>query len=165
MKRTISLAAFALAGLLMFAPSSSQAAQPGPHNPAASAAHRAPFPAQPSVAAKGVFGTISASSPAVKQALAATDLATAGKLVGKPGAFVGTVSQVYSPRTHDIAILDFAANYRSALTAVVKPANYSKLPSLQALVGKRVLVTGRFSSFEGRPQIEIASPTQVQIVR
>lgn len=124
------------------------------------------FPAQPAVASKSAkFATVSPASPAVKTALSVSDLAAAGKMIGKPAAFQGTVAELYSPRGHDIAILDFAKDYRSALTVIVKPANYPKLPSLQGLVGKRVLVTGLVSAYEGRPQIEVSHPSQVRIIR
>ena len=124
------------------------------------------YPTQPPVALKAAkFATIAAASSEVKAALPAGDLAAAGKMIGKPAAFAGTVAELYSPRDHDIAILDFAKEYRTAVTAIVKPANYSKLPSLQSLVGKHVLVTGTVSAYEGRPQIEITSPAQVKIIR
>lgn len=123
------------------------------------------FPAQSAVAAKTGFSTVSASSGEVKRAVKATDLAGATKLVGKNGSFTGTVSQVYSPSDHDIAILDFAQNYRSALTAIVKPANYAKLPNIDGLAGKTVLVSGKFIAYEGKPEIEITSPAQVKIVK
>jgi hypothetical protein len=123
------------------------------------------FPAQSSVAAKGAFSTIPGSSKPVKKALKASDLAGATKLVGKNGSFTGTVSQVYSPDNHGIAILDFAKDYKSAMTAIVKPANYSKLPNLDSLVGKTVLISGKFISYDGKPEIEITSVKQVKSVK
>lgn len=140
------------------------ASGPGAH-PRQEKGQEQSFPDQSSIDAKSAFPTVSAGDKHVKTALNASDLAGAGKLIGKKGAFTGTVSQVYSPRDHDIVILDFAQNYRSALTAIVKPDNYGKLPDLKGLVGKHVLVTGNFSAFEGRPQLEIVSPGQVKIVR
>ena len=124
------------------------------------------FPAQSTVAAKTAFATIAASDKAVTQALDSKALADALKLVGKPGAFQGTVSQVYSPRSHNLAILDFAPNYHDAVTATVKPDAYSKFPDLSQLVGKRVLVSGKFSAnSHGVAQIEMTGPEQVKIVK
>jgi hypothetical protein len=123
------------------------------------------FPLQSTVAAKSAFSTVSATSGAVKKALKATDLTGATKLVGKKGAFTGTVSQVYSPSNHGIAILDFAQDYKSAMTAIVKPENYSKVPDLNGLVGKHVLVEGKFISYNGKPEIEITSAGQVKVVK
>lgn len=123
------------------------------------------FPAQSSVAAKTAFATVAVSAKAVSQALDAKALPDALKLVGKPGAFQGTVSQVYSPHDHDIAILDFAPHYRDALTATLKPDAYAKFPDLSQLVGKHVLITGKFSANpHGVAQIELTSPDQVKII-
>lgn len=123
------------------------------------------FPAQSTVAAKTAFGTVAASDKAVAQALDAKALAEALKLVGKPGAFQGTVSQVYSPRNHSLAILDFAPHYREALTATVKADAYAKFPDLSQLVGKRVLVSGKFSAnSHGVAQIELTGPNQVKVI-
>jgi len=124
------------------------------------------FPAQATVAAKSAFATTSASDKAVTLALDAKALAEALKLVGKPGAFQGTVSQVYSPRNHSVAILDFAPNYRDALTATVKPDAYAKFPDLSHLVGKRILISGKFSAnSHGVAQIELTGPVQVKIIQ
>jgi len=140
-------------------------AAPAPAAPAP-AADKA-YPAQADVAdAKAAFATVAASDKAVAQALDAKALAGAFRLVGKRGAFQGTVSQVYSPRTHSVAILDFAPNYHAALTAAVKPDAYANFPNLSHLVGKRILISGRFSAnSHGVAQIDLTSPDQVKVVR
>ncbi|BDI33684.1 hypothetical protein CCAX7_57350 [Capsulimonas corticalis] len=123
------------------------------------------LPAQSSVAAKAAFATIDASDKSVGQALDAKALADARKMIGKPGAFQGVVSQVYSPHNHNIVILDFAPHYRDALTASMKPDDYAKFPDTSQLAGKHVLITGVFSANpHGAPQIELASPDQVKII-
>ena len=124
------------------------------------------FPAQSAVAAKTTLATVTASDKAVTSALDAKALADALKLVGKPGAFQGTVSQVYSPRSHNIAILDFAPDYHDAVTATVKPDAYAKFPDLSQLVGKRVLISGKFSAnSHGVAQIELTGPDQVKLIK
>lgn len=124
------------------------------------------FPAQSVVAAKTAFATVVASDKAVAAALDAKALADALKLVGKPGAFQGTVSQVYSPRSHNVAILDFAPDYHAAVTAAVKPDAYAKFPDLKSLVGKHVLISGKFSAnSHGVAQIEMTGPAQVKIIK
>ncbi len=144
---------------------SAPAAQPAAPAKGADAEDKT-YPAQSSVAAKTAFATIAASDKAVAQALDAKALADALKLVGKPGAFQGTVSQVYSPRDHDVTILDFAPHYRDALTAPVKPDAYAKFPDLSRLVGKHVLISGKFSTnSHGVAQIELTGPIQVKIVQ
>ena len=123
------------------------------------------FPAQSTVAAKTAFDTVTASDKVVVQALDAKALAAALKLVGKPGAFQGTVSQVYSPRSHNLAILDFAPDYHDAVTATVKPNAYTKFPDLGKLVGKHILVRGKFSvNSHGVAQIEMTDPKQIKVI-
>jgi len=155
------------AALTTMARADAPAAKPAPAAPAKGAdAEDKTFPAQSTVAAKTVFATVAASDKAVTQALDAKSLAEGLKLVGKPGAFQGTVSQVYSPRNHSLAILDFAPHYRDALTAAVKPDAYARFPDLSRLVGKRVLVSGKFSAnSHGVAQIELTGPGQVKAIR
>lgn len=122
--------------------------------------------AQSALASKtAAFGTVPAADPAVAKALEAHNLADAQKQVGKAGAFQGTVSQAYSPDDHDIVILDFDKKYKTALTAVVMPADYAKFPDLAALNGKHVLVSGTFTAPKGKPQITLTSPAQVKIIQ
>jgi len=123
------------------------------------------FPAQATVALKKPFLTVAASDPGVKRALNAKDMAGAGKQIGKPGAFQGTVTKAYSPGDHDLVILDFAPDYRAAVTVVIKPDAYAKMPDLQSLVGKRVFVMGQWKAFHNAPQIELTSPTQIKVIR
>ena len=122
------------------------------------------YPAQASVAAKGTFGTVAATDKSVTAALDAKALADAEKLVGKPGSFQGTVTQVYSPKNHSFVALDFAAHYRDALTADIAPADYAKFPDLTQLAGKRVLVSGKFVAHGEQTQLAVTSPDGIKIV-
>ena len=143
-------------------------AAPAPAAPAPAPAAGADkvVPAQSAVAAKMAFSTVAASDKSVAAALDAKALADALKLVGKPGAFQGTVSAVYSPRNHSLAILDFAPDYHDAVTATVKPDAYAKFPDLKTLVGKHVLVSGKFSATaHGVAQIEMTGPDQVKVIK
>lgn len=134
--------------------------------PAAPAAGDKATPAQADVAAKTAFGTVAASDKMVGSALDAKALPDALKLVGKPGAFQGTVSAAYAPRTHSVVTLDFAPNYHDALTASVKPDAYAKFPNLKTLVGKHVLVSGKFTlNSHGVAQIEMTAPDQVKVIK
>lgn len=166
-----------LAGSALAAPARADtpAAKPAPAKSVPSARRPAPaarmdtpdktYPEQSTVAAKTAFAPVAASDKTVTQALDAKALADALKLVGKTGAFQGTVSQVYSPRSHNIAILDFAPNYHDALTATVKPDAYATFPDLSKLVGKHVLISGKFSAnSHGVAQIELTGPAQVKTI-
>ena len=130
----------------------------------ATSASAAP-PSQSELASKAVFGIVSADDVAVIGALDAGDLAGAHKLVGKQSSLRGTVSKVYAPGNHEQVILDFAPDYRAAVTAVIKAASFRKLPDLVQLEGKRVVVSGIFTEDSGAPSIEISSTDQVKIVK
>lgn len=97
-------------------------------------------------------------------ALDAKALADAKKLAGQTGSFQGTVTQVYSPKNHGFASLDFAAHYRDALTADIAPADYAKFPDLAQLVGKHVLVSGKFVAHGAQTQLDVTSPDGIKIV-
>jgi hypothetical protein len=118
------------------------------------------------ILAAPALSTVAASSPAVKNALAATDLAGAQKMIGKTGAFQGTVTKVYSPSDHDLLILDFAKNYKEALTGFVGKSDMAQFTGLAAMVeGKRVLISGKFIAYHGNPEIVLTSPTQIVLVK
>ena len=158
MMKPILLLALSLAPAALFAPVA-RADAPVP------AADKT-IPAQSAVAAKTAFATVAPTNKSVTAALDAKALADALKLVGKPGAFQGTVSQVYSPAGHAVAILDFAPRYRDALTATVKPGDYAKFPDMSALVGKHVLVSGKFTAnSHGAAQIALTGPDQIKIIQ
>lgn len=108
------------------------------------------------------FGTITRTDAVYKSALDAHALDEAAKMVGKDGAFKGKVTKIFEPR--GLAIINFDANYRSALTTVVQATNYSKFPTLTKLIGKEVVVTGKFSEYQGRAQMAVSEPGQIKIV-
>src|SRR5438067_2242132 len=77
-------------------------------------------------------------------AIDAHDLDGAKALAGKKGAFKGTVTQVFTPRSGAVAILNFDRQYKTALTAVVNKADWARFPDLTELVGKEVVISGKF---------------------
>lgn len=170
MKRKLTILVAAVNGAAFWQVDMAQSA-PAPAAPPALASAKAadgdPIgKAQSEMASKtAAFGTIPAADPAVAKALEAHSLADAQKQVGKAGAFQGTVSQVYSPDDHDIVILDFDKKYKTALTAVVMPADYAKFPDLSTLQGKRILVSGTWSAPKGKPQMTLTSPAQLKVIR
>lgn len=161
MKYRISLAIAAACAFLALL-----AAQAAPPQTPAIVQSVATSAAQSSVASKTAkFGTVPAAASSVAKALEAHDLAGAQKLVGKPGAFQGTVTQAYSPHNHSIVILDFDKQYKTALTATLLPADFAKFPDLATLLGKHVLITGTVSAPKGKPQIALTLPAQVEVIR
>jgi hypothetical protein len=121
---------------------------------------------QAAVAAKNVtLATVAASDPKVKAALDAKDLAGAKKLAGKPGAFVGTVADVYTSRGNRVTKLNFDQDFKKAMTAVVFPPAYGKFPDLKSLKGKKLLVSGKVEEYRGGFEIVLNGPDQVKVVK
>jgi coenzyme F420-reducing hydrogenase alpha subunit len=110
------------------------------------------------------FGKVSKTSEAYTAALDAHDLAGGLKQADKSGAIKGTVAKVFEPRGGFVAVLNFDADYKSAMTAVVKSDNFAKFPELKNLVGKAVLVTGKVADYHGAAQIVVTGPEQIKLV-
>jgi len=137
-----------------------------PLSPAFAQKEKAENKPQSAVAAKDkTFATIAESSAEVKKAVKASDLPAAKKMIGKSGAFTGTVVKVYSTKNNSIVILNFAEKYWTALTAPLKPASYKKFPDLKVLEGKKVLISGKFILYDEKVEIELTDPAQVKIVK
>jgi hypothetical protein len=109
------------------------------------------------------FGTVSSSDATYTSAIDAHALADALKLTDQPGAFKGTVAKLFEPR--GLAIVEFDEDYKTALTAVVRGANWNKFPALTNLIGKKVLITGKFAQFKGAAQIIVDKPDQIKLVQ
>ena len=110
------------------------------------------------------FETVTAADTSVKGALDAHDLKAAAGMVGKSGSFTGTVTKTFSPRSGTVLILNFDSDYKTALTAVIKRADYGKFPDLTKLEGKKVLITGKFTDFHDATQIELSSADQIKLI-
>ena len=123
-------------------------------------------PLQHVVASKTAkFGTVDKGDVAYGNALDAHDLAGAQKLIGKEGSFRGTVSKFFEERDGDLIDFDFDPNYRTALTAVLRNADFPKFPDVKALDGKEIVVSGKFIDYHGKAQIELTDPKQIRIVK
>lgn len=132
----------------------------------AKSAPRPHKPLQATVAAKTAqFGTITKTSPLYKNALDAHALDKAKQQIGKNGAFKGTVSKVFEQPSGNIIILDFDPKYKTALTAVIKNPDYPKFPVVKMLMGKQIVVSGKFVDFHGAAEIVLTSPDQVKLVK
>lgn len=124
------------------------------------------YPAQSKVASHTPFQTIPLSSASVRQALPAVNTPAKAIVKGKPVTIQGTVLRVISGGNADMVTISFAPNFRSQVAARVDHTNYSKLPDLNGLTGKHVLVSGKVSYYMGRwPQILVTGPSQIRIVQ
>jgi hypothetical protein len=113
----------------------------------------------------GKFKSVSKTDPAWQKAMDAHELSAAAKLIGQAASFKGTVSRVYESRDGDIVILDFDANYRTALTAVLKKPDFGKFPDLRDLSGKEIIVSGSFVDYQGKAEIVLTSLDQIKLVK
>jgi hypothetical protein len=161
--------ALALAGLITFAlVSAAQDSPPKSTNaaPAASTVTVALTPKRPAkqvevASATAKFGAVAKTNEAYKSALDAHALEDAMKMVDKEGAFKGTVAKVFEPR--GLAIVEFDENYKTALTAIVRGTNFANFPALTNLIGKNVLVTGKFIKFREAAEIVLEKPEQIKL--
>jgi hypothetical protein len=111
------------------------------------------------------FETVDKDDAAYKHALDAHDLAAAQKLIGKEGSFRGKVSKFFEERDGDLIVFYFDSKFRTALTAVLRNADFSKFPDVKALDGKEIVVSGKFFDYHGKAQIELTDPKQIKILK
>src|SRR5712692_10104659 len=123
-------------------------------------------PLQYAVASKTAkFATMDRDDAAYKNALDAHDLAGAKNMIGKEGAFKGTVTNIYEERDGDVLILNFDPQYRNALSAVLRNADFPKFPDMKELKDKQVIMTGKFVEYYGRGEINLTQPDQINLVK
>lgn len=109
------------------------------------------------------FGTIAKTNDTYTAALDSHDVDGAKGKVGTDSGFKGTVSGIFERGS--LLILNFDKDYKKAISAVLRGKSYSAFPDVQALVGKEILVTGKFSLHQERPEIVLESPEQIKIAQ
>ncbi len=122
-------------------------------------------PEQSAVAAKKEFGTAKEKDASVSKALDAAKLADLKNLDGKDATFKGTVAKVFVARGNSMVILNFAKDYKTAATAVLRPADYDKFPDLKKLDGKKIVVTGKVELYKDQPEIVLTKPEQIKVIK
>lgn len=123
-------------------------------------------PSQASLASKSAqFGSVGKTDKAYTGALKASDFEGGKKLIGKSGAFKGTIAKVYTPRSNNLVILNFDPDYKKAMVAVVQQKEFTRFPDLKTLEGKEVVVTGKFINYQEKPELQLTEPSQVKIVK
>jgi|SRR5580704_4801933 hypothetical protein len=110
------------------------------------------------------FDMISKTDTSYKTALDAHALDDAHKQANKDGAFKGKVTQIYEPRGGSLAIVNFDTNYHNALTALLRKSDFKSFPVLTNLIGKEVVVSGKFIEYQGREEIVLTNTAQVKLV-
>lgn len=121
---------------------------------------------QVAVATKNItFETISETDKRIKSAIKADNLAMARKHIGKEATFLGTVAKVFTPKSNSVVVLNFAENYRTAVTAAILSKDFPAFPDLSALKGKRILITGKVVDYRGQPEMEVTKPELIKLVK
>jgi bisphosphoglycerate-independent phosphoglycerate mutase (AlkP superfamily) len=121
---------------------------------------------QKSVASKTAkFETVAKTDALYTGAIDAHDKVAAGKMIGKDGTFKGKVAKLFSPRGGSVLILNFDSDYKTALTAVLKKADFSKFPDMSQLEGKEIVVSGKFSDYKDSPQIVLSDLKQIAVIK
>ncbi|HEY2867591.1 MAG TPA: hypothetical protein VGJ02_10910 [Pyrinomonadaceae bacterium] len=114
---------------------------------------------------KATFATVAKTDKAYTDAIDAHDLDKAKSLEGKKGAFKGTVAKVFAPNSGGVLILNFDNNYKIALTAALRKADFSSFPDMNQLLGKEILISGKFEDFKGAAEIVLTDKKQISIVQ
>ena len=121
---------------------------------------------QSSAASKSAkFETAAKTDVVYTGALDAHDKQAAEKMIGKNGAFKGTVTKIFAPRGGNLVILNFDDNYKTAMTAVLKKSDFAKFPDVSTLVDQEVVVSGKFIDYKGSPEIELSDLKQIAVVK
>jgi len=122
-------------------------------------------PAQFTVAVKDKkFATVKPDADVVKKAIHASDLLAFKDKTGKDITITGKVYAVFAPKSHSIVLLNFATNYKDAITVAIKAKDFASFPDLRKLKDKQVVVTGKCIDYKGQPELEITQLKQLQII-
>ena len=113
--------------------------------------------------------TVAAEEAAALDPLAATDLEELGRHVGEVRAVRGVCADVYIPSSGSVVVLNFAENYRDAVTVPVFADHFGKWPGGPAAIarayeGKTLSVQGLVTEYRGAAQIKAAHPGQIRVV-
>lgn len=100
--------------------------------------------------------------------LPANNISELVKYEGDYVVVTGRVAQTYIPESGKVLYLNFARNYKEAITAVIFPNSFGRFEQVNIdprnyYTGKRVKVEGKIKLYKGRPQIIVNSPEQINI--
>lgn len=122
-------------------------------------------PAQSAVAVKDKkFAVVKPEADVVKKAIHASDLLAFKDKTSKEITITGKVYSVFAPKSHSIVLLNFATNYKDAITVAIKAKDFANFPDLRKLKDKQVVVTGKCIDYKGQPELEISLLKQLQVI-
>ncbi|MBM3889560.1 MAG: hypothetical protein FJ388_10585 [Verrucomicrobia bacterium] len=89
----------------------------------------------------------------------------AREVIGQRATVEGTV--VATHRTEKVCNLNFSPNWRKDFSAVIFAGSFSKWQGdIEGQYrGKKVRVTGTVTEYQGRPQIVVSEPSQIEVVK
>ena len=120
----------------------------------------------PTCAATLAVILLARQSFAEAQVYAPDDLPGLKEMTGKPVIVEGTVAAQGENKTGTIRYLNFAKNFKEAISLVFlmsKGGDEFAKDKLVAFVGKKVRVTGTVGTFNGALQIKIEKLDQIQV--
>jgi DNA/RNA endonuclease YhcR with UshA esterase domain len=89
--------------------------------------------------------------------------AQATNWIGKQVVVTGVVAQVSS--RPGLTFLNFDKRYpNSPFTAIIRARYTNEFENVSALQGKSVSVTGRMKDYNGKPEIELTSKSQLKVL-
>jgi DNA/RNA endonuclease YhcR with UshA esterase domain len=90
--------------------------------------------------------------------------ATAKDHVGEQVTVEGVVSEVHHAASGRATFIDIGGRYpNNSFTAVIFQSDAGKFPSVDALNGKTIDVTGRIRLYRGAPEIILSDPGQIKV--
>ena len=114
---------------------------------------------------KAKFATVAKTDKLYTDSIDAHDLAKAKALEGQKGSFKGTVTKVFVPNSGGVLILNFDNDYKTAVTAALRKSDFSSFPDMSQLLGKEIVVSGKFEDFRGATEILLTDKKQITLVQ
>jgi len=98
-----------------------------------------------------------------EEAAGCVDFHDAGPHAGQTGCVSGRVLKVFTSAGGN-TFLDFCEDYRDCpFTSVIFSADKSKFGDLQSLAGRQIEIRGTIAVYQGKPEIIIRDPGQIQM--
>ena len=93
------------------------------------------------------------------------DFHAAGPHAGQPGCVSGRLMKVFASRGGN-TFLDFCEDYHNCpFTSVIFSSDKSKFGDLDSLVGRQIEIRGPITVYQGKPEIIIRDPEQIQLAQ
>ncbi len=106
-------------------------------------------------------GNTAAANAAASRSIGTIDYTEAPKHIGETASVRGTLIEVFTSKTGTV-FLDFCESYKSCtFSGVIFSSDAKKFPDLESYVGQQVTLTGKISSYQGKAEIILDSPSQL----